>query len=129
MLTHRLSLLEKVGAIKAARHLRTTCYFDTNVSENECWIIGHLRNSLTSKILLILLEREACSFEEITRRTKRSPATISERLKKLRNDGLVNLKRHEGRTYGLKDSLTIENVLSKYGFASGILSHASIVSS
>jgi DNA-binding transcriptional ArsR family regulator len=80
--------------------------------------IGHIRNNVARQIVLFILDRDSCTFNEIIEYTKKAPSTVSWHLKRLKDGGMVsvlyNTGRCQQRLYKVRDFQLITNVLSKY---------------
>jgi predicted transcriptional regulator len=118
VLTYHIANLEKSGQIIVDRNdnRKITRYYPYDTPIEETSIIGQIRNSAQREIILFILENDSCTFNEIVERTKKAPSTISWRLKRLRDAGLITAL-YTGpcqRLYKVRDVESVTNVLSKY---------------
>jgi predicted transcriptional regulator len=120
VLTYHITNLEKSGRIIADRSINTkiTRYYPDNIPIEDADIIGHIRNNVARQIVLFILDRDSCTFNEIIEYTKKAPSTISWHLKRLKESGIVSVIHNTGRCqqrlYKVRDFESITNVLSKY---------------
>ena len=116
-LAHHLGVLEDSGRIKVQRqdHLGKTRYFSVSVLDSETNVISAAKSATARQIMLMMLEREFCTFGEIVGATGKSPSTISWHMKRLAASEVVATRYGELALYCLKDRDTVMDVLSKYG--------------
>jgi len=116
-LAHHLGVLEDAGKIKVQRqdHLGKTRYFSVSVLDSETSIISAAKSATARQIMLMMVEREFCTFGEIVDATGKSPSTISWHMKRLAASQVVAIRYGELALYCLKDRDTVMDVLSKYG--------------
>ena len=117
VLSYHLNLLENSGKIRVNRvNNRVTRYFSYDVSPHETYVIGLLRQETSRKIIMYVLEKGTCGFNDIMIHTKKVPSTISWHLARLKAANIVKVrKQYEFNYYEIgMDRLILENLLSKY---------------
>ena len=117
VLSYHLNLLENSGKIRVNRvNNRVTRYFSYDVSPHETYVIGLLRQETSRKIIMYVLEKGTCGFNDIIIHTKKVPSTISWHLARLKAANIVKVrKQYEFNYYEIgMDRLILENLLSKY---------------
>lgn len=114
VLTYHLAALEKTGIIKVDRRSRMTRYYPVSVSDKESNILKFVRHEPIRQIILFLLERDVCTFNEIVEHTSKAPSTVSTHLKRLKEAGMVSVRHGEYHLYSLVDKELVAEVLSKY---------------
>jgi predicted transcriptional regulator len=117
VLSYHLRLLDNSGKIRVNRiNNRITRYFSFDVSSHESHIIGLLRQETTRKIILYILEKGTCGFQDIMLHTKKVPSTISWHMTRLKDANIVKVRRQNEFNYyeiGM-DKLMLQDLLSKY---------------
>ena len=117
VLSYHLNLLENSGKIRVNRvNNRVTRYFSYDVSPHETYVIGLLRQETSRKIIMYVLEKGTCGFNDIIIHTRKVPSTISWHMARLKAANLVKVrKQYEFNYYEIgMDRLILENLLSKY---------------
>jgi DNA-binding transcriptional ArsR family regulator len=115
VLSYHLSALERANLIKVNRESRITRYYPVNVSDKESSILKFVRHEPIRQILLFILERDMCTFNEIVDHTGKAPSTVSSHLKRLRGAGIVLVRHGEyHQLYRVVERDLIAEVLSKY---------------
>ena len=117
VLSYHLRLLDNSGKIRVNRvNNRITRYFSYDVSTHESHIIGLLRQETTRKIILYVLEKGACGFQDIMIHTKKVPFTISWHMTRLKVANIVKVrKQNEFNYYEIgMNRLILQDLLSKY---------------
>jgi predicted transcriptional regulator len=114
-LSYHLAILEKSEVIRADRLSRVTRYFPANFSDKEAMLLRSIRNNSASKIVLILLEMEQCTFGELVKLCRKAPSTVSSHLKRLRESGVISVVDIRPKTFALSDSQAIAELIGKYG--------------
>ena len=85
VLSYHLNLLDNSGKIRVNRvNNRVTRYFSYDVSLHETYIIGLLRQETSRKIIMYILEKGTCGFNDIIIHTRKVPSTISWHMARLR---------------------------------------------
>ena len=117
VLSYHLNLLENSGKIRVNRvNNRVTRYFSYDVSPHETYLIGLLRQETSRKIIMYVLEKGTCGFNDIIIHTRKVPSTISWHMARLKAANIVKVrKQYEFNYYEIgMDRLILENLLSKY---------------
>ena len=114
LLSYHLSALEKSDVIKVDRQPRTTRYYPVTVSDKEYNILKFVRQEPVRKIILILLERELCKFNEIVDYMQKAPSTVSLHLRRLREGGMISIRYGEYQLYSLTNKDIVCEILAKY---------------
>jgi predicted transcriptional regulator len=117
VLSYHLNLLENSGKIRVNRvNNRVTRYFSYDVSPHETYVIGLLRQETSRKIIMYVLEKGTCGFNDIIIHTRKVPSTISWHMARLKAANIVKVrKQYEFNYYEIgMDRLILENLLSKY---------------
>jgi predicted transcriptional regulator len=117
VLSYHLRLLDNSGKIRVNRvNNRITRYFSFDVSTHESLIIGLLRQETTRKIILYILEKGTCGFQDIMLHTKKVPSTVSWHMTRLKTANIIKVRRQNEFNYyeiGM-DRLILQDLLSKY---------------
>jgi len=94
-LSHHISTLEKRSIIKIGRteNSNITRYFPASTPSDETLILNYLKIKTTKSIILILLDTESVSFNEIVNHINKAPSTTSWNLKRLIDSKIVGRKR------------------------------------
>ena len=117
VLSYHLNFLENSGKIRVNRvNNRVTRYFSYDVSPHETYVIGLLRQETSRKIIMYVLEKGTCGFNDIIIHTRKVPSTISWHMARLKAANIVKVrKQYEFNYYEIgMDRLILENLLSKY---------------
>ena len=78
VLSYHLNLLDNSGKIRVNRvNNRVTRYFSYDVSLHDTYVIGLLRQETSRKIIMYILEKGGCGFNDIIIHTRKVPSTIS----------------------------------------------------
>ena len=117
VLSYHLRCLDNSGRIRINRvNNRITRYFSYDISSHESYVIGLLRQETTRKIILYILEKGTCGFNDIMVHTKKFPSTISWQMARLKAANIVKVRRQNEFNYyeiGM-DKLILQDLLSKY---------------
>ena len=115
-LAHHLRGLEENSRIRVQResNFGKTRYFALDVTESESNIIGFLRSDTTKQIVLLMFERDYCTFSELVEGTAKSASTISWHLKRMVAGGIVKIRESDHTLYSLADRERVSDVLSRY---------------
>lgn len=121
VLTYHLTELA-VSSINVDRRRGVTRYYSLQISSEETRIISHIKNIVSRKILLLLIDRGACTLSEIATLTNKAPSTVSWYLQRLLNANIVKKKStssdglyyYKSRFYDVVDKMLIMDVISKY---------------
>ena len=117
VLSYHLNLLDNSGKIRVNRvNNRVTRYFSYDVSLHETYVIGLLRQETSRKIIMYILEKGTCGFNDIIIHTRKVPSTISWHMARLKAANIVKVrKQHEFNYYEIgMDKLILQDLLSKY---------------
>jgi predicted transcriptional regulator len=114
VLTYHLAALEKTDVIKVDRESRMTRYYPVSVSDSESAILKFVRHEPVRQIVLFILDKELCTFNEIVDHTKKAPSTVSSHLKRLKEAGIVSVRYGEYQLFRLAAKDLVAEVLSKY---------------
>jgi predicted transcriptional regulator len=117
VLSYHLRSLDNSGKIRVNRvNKRVTRYFSYDVSPHESYVIGLLRQETTRKIILYILEKGACGFNDILIQTRKVPSTVSWHLTRLKAANIVKVsKQNEFNYYEIgMDRLILQDLLSRY---------------
>ena len=117
VLSYHLRSLDNSGKIRVSRvNNRVTRYFSYDVSSHESYVIGLLRQETTRKIIMYILEKGACGFNDILIHTRKVPSTISWHMGRLKAANIVKVRKQKEFNYyeiGM-DRLILKDLLSKY---------------
>jgi predicted transcriptional regulator len=117
VLSYHLNLLDNSGKIRVNRlNNRVTRYFSYDVSLHETYVIGLLRQETSRKIIMYILEKGTCGFNDIIIHTRKVPSTISWHMARLKAANIVKVrKQYEFNYYEIgMDRLILQDLLSKY---------------
>jgi predicted transcriptional regulator len=117
VLSYHLNLLDNSGKIRVNRvNNRVTRYFSYDVSLHETYVIGLLRQETSRKIIMYILEKGTCGFNDIIIHTRKVPSTISWHMARLKDANIVKVrKQYEFNYYEIgMDKLILQDLLSKY---------------
>ena len=89
VLQHHLQMHAKFKNIKLDYDNTTPRYYLTHVDGKTSILLKRLRQSTTSKIITLLVKKKCCTFSQLTKSIKKSPATISIYKNKLLADGII----------------------------------------
>ena len=115
-LSYHLSTLEKRSTIKVMRteNSNITRYYPASTPSEETVILGYLKIRSTKEIIIKLIERKSCTFNELVAHINRAPSTTSWNLKRLLDSEVIVRKRGiEFSEYSLKNPLEVEKLLKK----------------
>lgn len=115
VLSHHLKGLEECKAIRTNRQSGSTRYYPFDVSDKEYNLLPYVRHRVTRQIVQFILDNELCTFNEIVEHTKNFPSTISVRLKRLREAGIIDVRygeRHQ--LYRIVNREVVVDVLARY---------------
>ena len=124
VLQHHLQMHAKFKNIKVEYDNTTPRYYPTEIDIKTSVLLKRLRQYTTSKIIKLLLENECCTFAQLVKYVKKSPATVSIYKNKLLADGIIMgntnecencLKSYNKIKYRLIDSKHTELIVNEYG--------------
>jgi len=111
VMAYHLKILEKLKQMKVNRQYRkVTRYYPLNTSAKESRIIQFMKRPTDKRIILFLLHREYCPFNDIERYIKRVSSTVSWHLTRLREAGIIS-RRHQ--MYRLKNRALVISLMNK----------------
>ncbi|MGI0000859.1 MAG: ArsR family transcriptional regulator, partial [Nitrososphaeraceae archaeon] len=117
VLSYHLRSLDNSGKIRVNRvNNRVTRYFSYDVSLHDTYVIGLLRQETSRKIIIYILEKGGCGFNDIIIHTRKVPSTISWHMARLKAANIVKVrKQYEFNYYEIgMDRLILQDLLSKY---------------
>jgi predicted transcriptional regulator len=117
VLSYHLNLLDNSGKIRVNRvNNRVTRSFSSDVSLHDTYVIGLLRQETSRKIIMYILEKGTCGFNDIIIHTRKVPSTISWHMARLKAANIVKVrKQYEFNYYEIgMDRLLLQDLLSKY---------------
>jgi predicted transcriptional regulator len=115
-LSHHLSSLEKGSTIKVMRpeNSNITRYYPASTPTEVTIILGYLKIKTTKEIIIKLLERKCCTFNELVSHINKAPSTTSWNLKRLLDSEVIIRRRGvELSEYLLKNPIEVEELLKK----------------
>ena len=115
-LSHHLSVLEKGSNIKVMRpnNSNITRYYPASTSSDETIILGFLKIKTTKEIIMKLLEKNGCTFNELVNHLGKAPSTTSWNLKRLLDsEVIVRKKGIEFSEYHLKNPNNVEKLIKQ----------------
>ncbi|WP_337862475.1 ArsR family transcriptional regulator [Nitrososphaera sp.] len=114
VLAYHIAALERSKTIRVERQSRITRYYPSNISDREARILKYVRHGTIRKIVVLLLEYECLTFNEIIERTGKAQSTVSSHLKRLREARIVSVRHGERDLYRLSEAELVGKVMSKY---------------
>jgi predicted transcriptional regulator len=116
VLTYHLSILERIGKIRADRRKnKITRYYLTGVPDEDTYLIGQMKNKVSRQLILFILEHDQCTFGEIVENSGKAPSTISWHLNRLRDAGIISvLLGDRSQHYTIVDSREVKKILVIY---------------
>ena len=115
-LSHHLSTLEKSSIIKVLRseNSNITRYYPSSVPNEETIILGFLKIKTTKELIVKLLEKKSCTFNELVLHVNKAPSTTSWNIKRLLDSNVITRKRGTYCSeYSLKNPKKIEELFQK----------------
>ena len=89
VLQHHIEMHKKLKNIKLEYDNSTPRYYSTEIDNQTSILLKRLRQTTTSKIIKLLLKNECCTFGQLVKSIKKSPATVSIYKNKLLADNLI----------------------------------------
>ena len=83
VLQHHIRKNQEKKNIKLVYDNNTPRYYPVSIDNKNSRLLQRLRQPTTSKIIKLLLKKECCTFTQMIKSVKKSPATISIYKKKL----------------------------------------------
>jgi len=115
-LSHHLSTLEKYSIIKVLRseNSNITRYYPASIPAEETIILGFLKIKTTKELIVKLLEKRSCTFNELVLHINKAPSTTSWNIKRLLDSNVITRKRGKDCSeYSLKNPKEVEKLLQK----------------
>lgn len=115
VLSYHTRKLEENGSVKIDRKSGETRFYPLFVTEKESILISSLRRDTQRQILLVLLQGDPLSFNDMVKAVKKAPSTVSTFLSRLVDDDIVEIKTIEfKKTYSLKSPDMVREIIEKY---------------
>lgn len=121
VLTYHLTELAGSNIINVERRRGVTRYYSVQISSEESRVISHIRNVISRKILLLIIERGSCTLSKIAVLTNKAPSTISWYLQRLLDANIIKKKStssdgvyYKSRFYEVVNKILVLDMLSKY---------------
>jgi predicted transcriptional regulator len=121
VLTYHLTELAGSNIINVERRRGVTRYYSVQISSEDSRVISHIRNVISRKILLLMIERGSCTLSEIAVLTNKAPSTISWYLQRLLDANIIKKKStssdgvyYKSRFYEVVNKILVLDMLSKY---------------
>ena len=89
VLQHHLNMHKKLKNIKLEYDNSTPRYYSSEIDNKTSILLKRLRQHTTSKIIKLLLKDNCCTFSQLVKSIKKSPATVSIYKNKLLADNLI----------------------------------------
>ena len=89
VLQHHIEMHKKLKNIKLEYDNSTPRYYSTEIDNQTSILLKRLRQTTTSKIIKLLLKNKCCTFGQLVKSVKKSPATVSIYKNKLLADKLI----------------------------------------
>ena len=89
VLQHHIQMHAKSKNIKLEYDNSTPRYYSSDIDNKTSILLKRLRQSTTSKIIKLLLNNDCCTFAQLVKYIKKSPATISIYKNKLLEDKII----------------------------------------
>ena len=89
VLQHHIQMHKKLKNIKLEYDNSTPRYYTTEIDTQTSILLKRLRQPTTSKIIKLLLKDNCCTFSQLVKSIKKSPATVSIYKNKLLADNLI----------------------------------------
>ena len=89
VLQHHIQMHAKLKNIKLENDNTTPRYYPAEIDNPTSILLKRLRQPTTSKIIKLLLKNQCCTFSQLTKSIKKSPATVSIYKNKLLEDKII----------------------------------------
>ena len=89
VLQNHIQMHKKIKNIKLEYDNSTPRYYSFEIDNKTSILLKRLRQHTTSKIIKLLLKNECCTFGQLVKSIKKSPATVSIYKNKLLADNLI----------------------------------------
>ena len=114
-LSHYTRKLEESGTVQVKRTPRVTRFYPLGINNEESVLVKNLRQETPKNILVILLEKDSLTFNEVAEKIKRSLATVSTNLTQLIQDEIIEGKFvNTKRIFQIKNKDLVQSVINKY---------------
>jgi len=114
-LRYHLNYLTKHNLLSAEKFGNNVRYFSKELTSENKQLLGLLRQNSMRKIVLCILKKKDCTFEDIVEFVNLSPSTISFYLIKLEDQKIINKMINKKISYSLAiDEKEIMNLLIIY---------------
>ncbi len=115
VLSHYTRKLEESGTVQVERTPRVTRFYPLGINKEESILIKNLRQETPKNILVVLLEQGSLTFNEISDKVKRSPATVSINLTQLIQDEVIESKfANTKRIFQIINKDLVQSAINKY---------------
>jgi predicted transcriptional regulator len=117
VISHSLCVLKKNYLIKVVRssHRNISRYYSYSISNDDCLIIGYLKNETARKIIVFLHFNGESTFKIIQLHLNRAPSTTSWNLKRLIDDNIISKSRTKNlQYYFIKSPSQVTKVLQNF---------------
>jgi predicted transcriptional regulator len=115
VVSYHVKKLEENGSVKIDRKSGETRFYPLCISEEESNLITSLRRDTQRNILLSLLHDRSLTFNELVRKVRKAPSTVSTFLGKLVDENIVELKIIDlKKVYLLKNADMVNEIIQKY---------------
>ena len=124
VLQHHLNMHKKLKNIKIYYDNTTPRFYPIEIDAKSSILLKRLRQSTTSKIIKLLIKNKCCTFAQLVKYVKKSPATVSIYKNKLLADGIIMgdtnecpncLESYNKIKYRLIDAEHTELIVNEYG--------------
>ena len=89
VLQHHLNMHNKAKNIKIEYDNSTPRFYPMEIDNKTSILLKRLRQSTTAKIIKLLIKKDCCTFSQLVKYVKKSPATVSIYKNKLLADGII----------------------------------------
>jgi predicted transcriptional regulator len=114
VMAYHLKKLEKSKRIKVRRNdRRSTRFYPFNIAAKESRVIEYIRRRTASEIILFLSQYGSRTFNDIVQVTNKVRSTVSWHLSRLRQGGIISVRKGRNRMYSLKNRDLVIRVMKK----------------
>lgn len=111
VMAYHLKILEKSKQMKVSRQYRKiTRYYPLKTTAKESRIIEFMKRPTDRRIILFILQHDRCQFNDIELYIKRASSTVSWHLSRLREAGIISMRR---QTYRLNNRTLVISLTNK----------------
>ena len=119
-LAHYIEKLESGGIIQIQREKKKTRFFSPKINQEEIKLISYLRKETSKIIILSLIKHNRLEFNEIIKKSKKSPSTISQNLSEVIHSKIIMMKLDGSKKkYFLKNQNLMSKLVKKYKVEEG----------